>query len=314
MSQRVTEAIKTCKTNALGRQSYRDNVKDMIKYYDNEIVGNKAYIRTLAEYKNWEYESINGLLLKRLKVTLEDNDIINLFVSRTASGRKSIVQDIDDAVYNIINEHVTQKCSETVKKIKQLDHIIGKAPKLSADNLIVYRGANNDIYEDLICEGGKFYYTTPTYMSTSFTPSVSESFMDTSKCATFYTIELPIKSQGLYIHWSLQHRIPFENEEIDSEFEYILQRGSKFEVVSVDFKPIDAKIKQTYRDITCVDKHPFFAKHYTLRLVSQPTLEDLKKTYRGLSSDITINTEFLNFMGIEINPKKRSGGRSKSHK
>lgn len=306
MSERVTEAIKTCKTNALGRQAYRDHVKAMITYYDNEIVGNKGYIRTLAEYKNWEYESINGLLLKKLKVSLEDNDIINLFVTKAANGRKHLVQDVNDAVYNMIDEHATHKCSETVKKIKQLDQIIGKAPKLSADNLIVYRGANNDIYEDLVCEGGKFYYTCPTYMSTSFAPSVSESFMDSGKCATFYTIELPMKSQGVYIHWSLQHRVPFENEEIDTEFEYILQRGSKFEIVSVDFKPIDAKVKQTYRDIACVDKHPFFAKHYTMRLVSQPTLEDLKKSYRNLTSDITINTEFANFTGIQINPKKRN--------
>lgn len=311
MSQRVTEAIKTCKTNALGRQSYRDHVKDMIKYYDTDIVGNKAYIRTLNEYKNWEFESINGLLLKKLKISLEDDNIFDVFITRATNGRKHLVQDIDDAVYNMIDHHARQKCSATVKKIKQLDEIIGKAPKLSANNLVVYRGANNDIYEDLVCEGGKFYYTCPTYMSTSFAPSVSEAFMDTSKCATFYTIELPIKSQGVYIHWSLKHRVPFENEEIDSEFEYILQRGSKFEIVSVDFKPIDAKVKQTYRDIVCVDKHPFFAKHYTMRLVAQPTLEDLKKTYRNLASDITINTEFTNFMGLQINPKKRSGGKHK---
>lgn len=306
MSQRVTEAIKTCKTNALGRQSYRDHVKDMIKYYDTEIVSSKSYVRTLAEYKNWEFEAINGLLLKKLKISLEDDNILDVFITRATNGRKHLVQDIDDAVYNMIDHHARQKCSATVKKIKLLDEIIGKAPKLSAENLIVFRGANNDIYEDLVCEGGKFYYTCPTYMSTSFAPSVSESFMDTGKCATFYTIELPIKSQGVYIHWSLQHRVPFENEEIDSEFEYILQRESKFEIVSVDFKPIDAKVKQTYRDIACVDKHPFFAKHYTMRLVAQPTLEDLKKTYRNLTSDITINTEFTNFMGLQINSKKRN--------
>lgn len=310
MSQRVTEAIKTCKTNALGRESYRDHVKDMIKYYDNDIISNKKYIDTLRGYKHIDYQSINGLLMKKLKITIyDDTTLLKMFQFPTAKGKMTIVDNTDDSVQIFIDDHVLPKCAQTLKSIKIMDQIIGNAPKLSANGQVVYRGMNYDIYDDLVCEGGKFYFITPTYMSTSFTPSVSERFLDTSKCATFYTIELPMKSQGVYIHWSLQHRRPFEGGEIDDEYEYILQRGSKFEVMSVEFKPIESKVKHTYNNIACVDKHPFYAKHYTLRLVSQPSLDDLKKTYRGLVSKVQVDAMFTPFTGIEVNVNKR-----KSHK
>lgn len=310
MSQRAAEAIKICKTNAKGREWYRDNVKDMIKYYDSHIVSNKKYIETLRGYKQSNYESINGLLMKKLKIPFYDQStLLDLFQLPNAKGKMTMVKSVDDAVETFIDKHVVQKGKQTLNSIKVLDQIIGNAPKLTANGQVVYRGMNYDIYDDLVCEDGKFYFTTPTYMSTSFTPSVSERFLDTSKCATFYTIELPMKSQGLYIHWSLQHRRPFEGGEIDDEYEYILQRGSKFEVISVEFKPIESKVKHIYSDIACVDKHPFYAKHYTLRLVGQPSLDDLKKTYRSLVSMIQIDAVFEPFTNIHVNINKR-----KSHK
>jgi hypothetical protein len=306
MSQRVTEAIKTCKTNATGRESYREHVHDMIKYYDTHIIGNKKHIETLRGYKQSDYEYVNGLLMKKLKIPLYDHStMLNLFQLPNAKGKMTLVKSVDDAVDTFIDKHVLKKCKQTLKSIKVLDQIIGNAPKLTANGQVVYRGMNYDIYDDLVCEGGKFYFITPTYMSTSFTPSVSEQFLDTRKCATFYTIELPMKSQGVYIHWSLQHRRPFEDGDIDSEYEYILQRGSKFEVISVEFKPIESKVKQTYSDIACVDKHPFYAKHYTLRLVSQPSLEDLKKTYRSLASMVQVDAMFEPFTDIYVSINKR---------
>jgi hypothetical protein len=306
MSKRVNEAIKTCKTNAQGREFYREHVKDMIKYYDTHIISNKKYIEVLRGYKNIDYQNINGLLMKKLRIPFHDNNsLLRLFQDPKAKGNLTLVKNAEDAVETFIDEHVVHKCVQTLKSIKILDQIIGNAPKLTANGQVVYRGMNYDIYDDLICEDGKFYFVTPTYMSTSFTPSVSERFLDTSKCATFYTIELPSKSQGVYIHWSLDHRRPFEDGDIDDEYEYILQRGSKFEVVSVEFKPIESRAKHIYSDIKCVDKHPFYAKHYTLRLVSQPSLEDLKKTYRSLVSKVQVDAMFTVFTGIEVNVNRR---------
>jgi hypothetical protein len=82
----------------------------------------------------------------------------------------------------------------------------------------------------------------------------------------------------------------FGNATIDSEFELLLLRGSKFLIESVSYEP-EPLHKQKflkYKNIPCYEKLPVFVKTYTMRLVSQPSLEELKNTYSKMMKDIKL--------------------------
>ena len=136
-------------------------------------------------------------------------------------------------------------------------------------------------------------------MSTSFSPSVSLNFTNPKKCGILLTIITTADSlkelQGIFVNWNLRSDGAFENADIDSEYEYILPRLTKFKVEKVEYIPYPThNYVRKYRDIPCKKQTSITSlkiKHYTLSVVSQPTLKDLSQTYKSLYKDVKINIE-----------------------
>lgn len=84
-----------------------------------------------------------------------------------------------------------------------------------------------------------------------------------------------------FLPWQLKQNHDMGNVIVDDEFELLLLRGSKFIIESMSFEPepIHKRKLLKYRDIPCYDHLPVFKKTYTMRLISQPSFEELKNGY-----------------------------------
>lgn len=300
--------------NAKGKDDYESRVQEIYSYYNKHVSNNKRRTDALNDYKGYRYESINGLLYKQLKVKTygfmeQLNGIINEKKMANTASNSSNEITVDDI---LSHEKVADTIKRSISIIKTLDDIIAKAPKLKLTNdTVLYRGMNHDIEQDITCGTGKdgqkgvYYYTPSSYMSTSFSPTVSMRFTSPKKCGVFFTI---IKSsstkdvQGMFVNWKMRKSKEFENAEIDSEYEFILPRLTKFKVEKIDFIPYhEAYPEYKYRDIACKKQlPPSHIKHYTLSIVSQPSLAQLSKTYKSLKDDVQITIEPLDLSEVSL--------------
>lgn len=259
---------------------YINLAEKMINYFDKKIINNKKKVDALNNYKYSGYITINQILLKECEYYFSLGSILNQHPQET----KLTIKDMMD----IINDEYSDELNLAIDSIKTLDKVIDEAPTIHNDELIVYRGMKADIYDDLICENKKFYYTFPTYISTSFSSNVSQKFK--GKHGVFYTIILPPDTKGIYLPWDLNYKESFGKKTIDNEFELLLQRGSKFLVESIEYKQEPShKGFVTYQNIPCEKEHPRYVRHYTLRLVSQPTIKQLQKQYKSLLAGVKVN-------------------------
>lgn len=299
--------------NAKGKESYESIVSEMYTYFNKHILNNKRKKNALNDYKNLDYQQINGLLYKKL--TIRSYDLLYNLGNITRMQKDNGEENEQVSNTSILNEmKIAENIKRCVKTIKTLDDIISKAPKIKmTSNITLYRGLNADILDSLVCDvdvsgNNTYYYTTPSYMSTSFSPSVSLNFTNPKKCGIFLTIITTADSlkelQGVFVKWNFHSDEAFENADIDSEYEFILPRLSKFKVEKVDYIPYPTKnVVRKYRDIPCKKLiEPLKIKHYTLSVVSQPTLKDLSQTYKSLYKDvkITIEPQELTDLSLEV--------------
>lgn len=292
--------MSLCSLNVKGKEKYQNVVQEVYTYFNKHIVKNKQKRDAIYNYKHLDYSQINGLLYKNL--TLPVFDLLDTLYN-IAKKQKDENETNPLTIARILHEmNFLENLNRHVKTIKILDGIIAKAPKMKmTTDVVLYRGMNSDILNNLVCEtdrNGKnstYYYTTPSYMSTSLSPSVSFNFTDPTKCGTFLTIITTAESlkelQGIFVNWNIGGDGKFENANIDSEYEFILPRLTKFKVEKVDYIPYpENPSAYTYRDIPCKKRaEPLKVKHYTLSVVSQPLLKDLSKTYKTLFKNVNID-------------------------
>jgi hypothetical protein len=252
----------------------------MIEYYDKKIINSKKKVEALNYYKNTGYITINQILLKECQYDFSLNNILH----QHPKEDKVTVKDLLD----LISKEYSEELTSSTDAIKMLDKVIDDAPMILDNEITVYRGMKADIYDDLVCENKKYYYTFPTYISTSFSSNVSNSFR--GRNGVFYTLILPPETKGIYLPWDLSYKESFGKKEIDNEFEFLLQRGSKFVVESIEYKQEPSyKGFSTYQSIPCEKEHPRFKRHYTMRLVSQPNMKQLQKQYKTLLAGVKVN-------------------------
>jgi hypothetical protein len=94
---------------------------------------------------------------------------------------------------------------------------------------------------------------------------------------------------------------------VDDEYEYILPRGCKFEVLKIEPVRISNIRYRTYGELKCLNKHNLFIKHYILKLVKQPSADELKHSLKNMyiESRFDINTNLLKNIRIESNKEKK---------
>jgi hypothetical protein len=270
---------------------YINLAEQMMEYYDKKIVNNKKKVDALNYYKTSGYKSINQILLKDCEYQFSLYNILN---QQDSIEAKLTVKDL----LHQISVEYSNELNMSIDAIKLLDKVIAEAPTIVNEEITVYRGMKADIYDDLVCEDKKFYYTFPTYISTSFAPNVSNQFK--GRNGVFYKIILPSNTKGIYLPWDLRYKESFGKKVIDDEFEFLLQRGSKFVVESIEYKPEPTyKTFITYQRIPCEKEHPRFVRHYTLRLVSQPTIKQLQKNYKLLLSGVRVKFHPWEFENVK---------------
>lgn len=275
------------------KEVYLNLAETMIEYYDKKIVNTKKKIDALNYYKHNGYTTINQILLKQCEYHFS---LYNILQQHEDKGDKVSVKDLLETISNEYSEEL----NTSIEAIKTLDRVVAEAPTILNDEITVYRGMKADIYDDLVCENKKYYYTFPTYISTSFSANVSNNFK--GKNGVFYKIILPPETIGIYLPWNLKHKESFGKKLIDDEFEFLLQRGSKFVVESIEYKPEPTyKSFGTYQNIPCEREHPRFIRQYTLRLVSQPSIKQLQKQYKTLFAGVKVTFQPWEFQ--KVRPK-----------
>ena len=85
--------------------------------------------------------------------------------------------------------------------------------------------------------------------------------------------------------WNLEEGKKITETERDDERELLLPRGCTFEVLSVDSLPF----KYTKRE----SKLKMIIKHYVLRLCSQPTDSQHRKSYKYLEDTTKLNMKLV---------------------
>lgn len=277
---------------------YIDLAEKMIDYYDKKIITTKKKVDALNHYKHYGYSSINQILLGKCEYQFS----LDVILSQFAKEEKLSKVTIKNLLPYISQEYYTTDIKTSMEAIKTLDKIIAEAPTILHNDVVVYRGMTTDIYDELVCENKKYYYTFPTYISTSFSSGVSHNFK--GRNGVFYTMILPPETKGIYLPWNLQYKESFGKKIIDDEFEYLLLRGSKFVVESIEYKQEPSyKGFSIYQNIPCEKEHPRYVRHYTLRLISQPNIKQLQKDYKTMLSSAKISFhpwEFENVKGKSI--------------
>ena len=284
MKRAVLPTFNTNKKNAAGKDVYTKMSKEMIKYYNEKVLTNKTALGALLYYKLNGYSSINNFLTKNLQPTLI-----------VCAGKKEKVsaddgEELSPAVKAAKKAYLKRVTAPLIKHIKQLDKIIAEAPTIITEPVHVYRGMGYDIIANTVCENGKMYYTFDNFLSTSFTASVSKRF---TKGACLYTLILDKGVKGLYIFFDASKNLnSFENVYVDQEAEFLLPRGTTFEVVGLDFVHVPPEFYK-FKDVPCVEKKLNFVKHYTLKFVSHASEKELTSSIHGANDFVTSRIDVL---------------------
>lgn len=261
-------AVDVAQKNVQGMEQYMEHAQTMMLYFNNSVLKDKLAIKALIYYKSMGYTEINQFLLNgispQIQIPLGDD-------------QKYSREDIEELRKKAMAEYIKVDLKQLVKHISKLDEMICNAPKMFTVPTKVYRGMGYDIQRDMECVNGKYFYTFNNYTSTSFTPSVSKTFM-WGPGSVLYTLILDSKCKGIYVNFGLGDNVTaFQELMIDSEVEFIIGRGAKFEVVSTEVLPLKTNTRLLrYKDIACRKLDLFYSKHYTLKFVSQLTLDDLE--------------------------------------
>jgi len=261
------------KMNSNGRTLYLKLSNPMVKYYNEAILKNSSAIKALSYYKGFGYKELNN------------------FLNFNTSAMVVFPSNPDSDPQSVISKHTKDMkaaYSKIIKMVKSIDKIIAQAPKIVREPVHVYRGMNFDIIDDIVCENGKMLYTFTGFISTSFSPKISKRFAG-SGC--LYTLILDKGCQGIYLNFSATSKVKrFQELYVDDEAEFLLPRGSKFEVLSVDFVNAPPEFFK-FKDIPCLEKQLKYMKHYTLKFVGHSSEEEqslmLKKALNIAVSNIT---------------------------
>lgn len=262
--------------NASGKESYIKISSAMIKYYNTYILKKKSAVDAIKYYKGSGYQNINNFLTMQMQPTLmvgsspqpqdqeQRQENINTRFELESMSRKAAKQAYKDKVI-----------APLTKYIKELDKVIAGSPNVIKEPLHVYRGMSYDIISDTRCENGKMFYTFQNYVSTSFTPSVSRNF---ANGGCMYTLILDKGIKGIYVSFEVTQSLKnFQNVYLDSEVELLLPRGTKFEVIGLEFVHMPPQFYR-FKDVPCLEKKFNYIKHYTLKFVSHASDKELKQS------------------------------------
>ncbi len=288
------------KVNKNGMKDYLEYVKNYIDYYNNVIYKNKNLVNALYSYKNGEFTDKFNLFDKNSKMIPVDipylkillDSIKNLELDTSKKHYIDIVKEIKKELNKnkLIEENIINAYKDTIINIKYLDKIIFNAP-ISNREIVVFRVMNDIIDEFDKCENGDLVYTFPNYISTSLTLTTPYEWLGNKrdkrivKNNALYKLIIPKGSMSIAIPGDIEDNDKFEDNYIDTQYEMLLPRNSKFKLISSKY--ISLKNETDYffgdnykiNDISCLEKNKYKIKLYTLLLIKQDSLNELKKDY-----------------------------------
>ncbi len=303
------------KVNQNGMKDYLEYVNSFIDYYNKVIYKNKSLLNALAIYKQGVYMDLFNLFNKS-----SNNMTLNLPLKSLLNGIKKtkneleklnelknieLVKELNKIKEEIKNNLIKDKFIEMeinrlkrdIKNLKYLDMIIYNAPKTKKD-MCVFRTMNDIIHSFDKCENEELVYTFPNYISTALTLSVPYKWLGNKRFESFepnkalYKIKIPKGTMSIALPWSIDNQTKFEDNLIDTQSEMLLPRNCKFKLISSQYiyfkNENDLLFGDNYRisEIPCIKKHKYKVRFYTLELIEQATLEDLKKDYSHFNKKI----------------------------
>ena len=273
-----------------GENAYRRMVREAYKYFDNSVLPHKARTAALWYYKTNGFELIRDMLTPESIVKIQSIQDLRTYLTAAKTAKSdSKAKDVwADVVEKVTAHALKTQILPCIANIRTIDELIRRAPRLSHD-CVVYRGMREDFQDQLECAGKKHVIAFPSFVSTSFSPSVARRFSGANGCTC--TMRLPKGSMGTFLFslFGVRDVKHFEDGFIDGEKEFLLPRGCRFEIAAVDYYPNQDSIRK-YKDFDCKPGH-MLKKNYTLRLVSQPTAADAGKDYarlRGRAFDVEL--------------------------
>jgi hypothetical protein len=120
-----------------------------------------------------------------------------------------------------------------------------------------------------------------------------------------FVISVPSETRGLFLPWEIPVKGSIGNSTIDNEYELLLPRGCQFLVESIDYvKNMSYKESSTYKNIPCEKKYPSYTKIYKMRLVSQPSIAELKRNYNRMTKTGKFELKPWDFKSIKVHTEK----------
>jgi hypothetical protein len=307
--------------NASQKDKYIKFIDKMAMFYRREIETNLKFKSVITKYKHNEYAAINKLLysnkveiydwsfpnfLKKIQ-SVNDAKITEVSSSsrtkpktktkpktntkpktKTQNNEHDDVVSFVEGVNKKIKSMIDAKTHTLINQIASLDGVLSIAPFLGDDNIRVYRGMVYDIYDDIVCVDAVPYIVFPNFISSSFSPKRSFDFtqnqINPDGAGVMYTFLLKKNCRGLFLNFFDRGlSISFDNALIDSEYEYLISRGSKFRVVSVEMRRLPTRAKDV-NNMLCPNIFPLI-KHYTLEFVSNPSKSELEKSLSKIKAN-----------------------------
>ena len=282
--------------NIKGVRDFKIIFKDYYKYYKNIIIKDEKYSKLLNDYRQQKCYNITPMLAYD-KIEVNVNDYVNdvLLYTDDVNELKKIIlfftqyhtiqSCIDTSYYEknnkiefILKNPIKNKLKFMLNEVENLDKIILEAPSLSKQ-CVVYRAMSYNIKNNVFTKDKKSYFIFNNYISTSFTPKITKFF---GKKA-FYTFILPEGTKGIILY-GIDSKEEFKYDTGDVLYEFLIQRGSLFEIVDYSFV-YKKEFIEKYNDEENPNSLLFdndVISHYTLKLVNQKTEQELKESLKKL--------------------------------
>ncbi len=278
-------------------------------FYKKFIENNEELEEQLSLYKMNLYSLVNHFLFTReTTIHISWNKLIKSinkygFQKFIKNDDKIITSELSKIILDL-NPELVSDFNEIIDNIKALDKIICKSPPTNTD-LVVFRAMKDINIDYFECTKDGLYYTFNNYLSTTLSKTFAIEFMYRYNHNSLLTIIIPKNVNGIIFHKSYSNYI-------EKEYEFLLLRNSKFKLISTEI--IKPKFELTtdipldeLNNKKCNRNRTF--KHYTLKLVSQPSYADLKSDYKLFKERINFSfnymPSFTNLINeIEIEHKK----------
>ncbi|OPA76632.1 hypothetical protein BVG16_15735 [Paenibacillus selenitireducens] len=218
----------------------------VVPYFDDEIdagersavdaEGNSIYVPGDMKYEDWKKEYLDspnkpksGIIESKspLRFSTEsevkawEEEVTPSWLNKLTGDEKTAIRTYTGAAYDDINDYLRGKKHHTnfAEVIRGISTGLSKF-NLSND-LVVYRGLKDYVFDVPVDQLKGHIFKDSAFMSTSFLEKSSEDFAG----KVMIELTIPAKSKGAFINPISKFK--------DTEYEFLLDKGTSFEILEV---------------------------------------------------------------------------------